>query len=531
MHPDLIQLIFGTIVPGALAAAVLALLIARLSHPRPQGPFPHATTRPAPEDAPLARHFAAGLAANPGGNAVHLLTDPQAALAARLALIEAARDSVDLQYYIWQNDTSGAILMAALRVAAARGLRIRLLIDDNGTAGMDETLASLDALAGVEVRLFNPFPMRRARVLGYLSDFHRLNRGMQNKAMVADASVAVLGGRNIGDDYFDRLAPGGLYMDLDVAVAGPVVADVCTQFDLFWNSPAAVPARLILAPLPPGAAATLLAAEAARLTRRDAPDHAQALTEARQGTGLLGPRAQIVWAPAQLVCDPPDKVVGLLHRRKLLWHYLARALGQPRRELVLITPYLVPGRAGVRLLRRLTRAGVRVKVLTNSYAATDVPLVHSGYAHRRKPMLRAGVELYEYAPDAEARRAPELKPGAFLGSEIKGTSPFSRNKLHAKVFAVDRERVFIGSFNFDPRSLRLNTELGLVIAAPGIAAMMSDAFTDFVPQRAWKVRHGARGRLIWSRPGEPDRLREPGVPRSHRIVLWIAQRLPIEWML
>ena len=532
MERDLIHLVVWALLACVITLIALTLLVARLSHRRPRGPFASAQTQIAPDSGAIARALRSRLANAPKDkSAVQLLSAPVDALAARLELIAAAEVSLDLQYYLWQNDIAGALMLRAVRKAAARGVRVRLLIDDNGTAGMDRVLAALDQMPGIEVRLFNPFPIRRARVLGYLSDFRRLNRRMHNKAMVVDGRVAILGGRNIGDDYFDPKSATGLYMDMDVAVAGPIVPPVCQQFDVYWNARPAIPARLMLGDCPKAEAEALLKDEELRLSAPEASTYRDTLQAHERMHAILGPDAKAILAEAQLIYDPPAKIRGMMRGRKLLWQYLIRALGQPAQELLLITPYLVPTRTGVRFLRRIARTGVSIKVLTNSYAATDVPIVHSGYAHRRRAMLRAGLEIYEYAPDAEAEHARGMRPGQFMGSAIKGTSPFSRNKLHAKVFAVDRARVFIGSFNLDPRSMRLNTELGVVIAAPEIASRISDSFAQFIPERAWRVRLGRAQQLRWSRPGQPELKREPGVPWTHRVFLAIAQRLPIEWML
>ncbi|PWE48853.1 hypothetical protein DEM26_15510 [Thioclava sp. NG1] len=532
MKLELLHILGFALLAGLIALAGLTLIVARLSHRRPKGPFPESKMQVAPETGRFATALQDRLAGLETKNAVQLLADPLDALAARLELIEAAEVSLDLQYYIWQNDTAGAIMLGALRRAAGRGVHVRLLIDDNGTAGMDRTLAALDELPNVEVRLFNPFPIRTARVLGYLSDFRRLNRRMHNKAMIADGRMAILGGRNIGDDYFNSLSESGLYMDLDVAVAGPVLAQIGKQFDLYWNAPPAIPAEKMLGSCKAAEAEDIIKDEEVRLSEPEAKRYAADLRHPDRLSRLLSGKAPVIFAEAQLIYDHPSKIHGLLQGRKLLWQYLVRALGQPMQELVLITPYLVPTRTGVRYLKRIAKSGAKIKVLTNSYAATDVALVHSGYAHRRKGLLRAGIELYEYAADAEDRRPNERnRRERLLGSDIRGTSPFSRNKLHAKVFAVDRARVFIGSFNFDPRSMRLNTELGIVIAAPEIASEISETFKEFIPTRAWRLRLTRAQQLRWSRPGHGVRKREPGVPFSHRIFLWVAQRLPIEWML
>lgn len=523
LHGLPLLLLIAALVP--LAAAGLTLLAARLFHPRPKGPFAASQALPPPQGARLQALFATRLAGGGGSAVAHPLMDPLEALAARLDLIAAAEASVDLQYYIWHDDTAGALMLATLRAAACRGVRVRLLIDDNGSSGMDETLAALAALPGIEVRLFNPFPMRRARFLAYLADFRRLNRRMHNKAMVVDGTVALLGGRNIGDEYFNLLSPGGLYMDLDVAIAGPVVAEVAAQFDLYWNTPLSVPVAALVAAVDTPRLAWLTKAEASRLARPEARAYAEALAPARGA--VLAPEARFVQAAAHLVFDPPEKVIGLIESHRMLWRRLIRALGQPKAELVLISPYLVPTRAGVKALGRFAEMGVRVRLLTNSFAASDVPLVHSGYAHRRKPLLRRGVEIWEYAPDAETRRPPS----DFFTARLQGVAPFSRNKLHAKIFVVDATRLFIGSFNFDPRSMRLNTELGLVLDAPELAGAISRSFDDFVPERAWQVRLADDGGLQWSRPFEAPRSTEPGTGPGSRILLAIAQRLPIEWML
>jgi putative cardiolipin synthase len=524
----LILLLALVALPPFLAGAVA--LWTRLRHPCPRGPFPPGHALPPATTGPIAAFQARLASAAPDTpELVRLLEEPSAALAARLELIAAAQASVDLQYYIWQDDTAGARMLAALRAAAGRGVRIRLLLDDNGTQGMDERLADLNSLPGAELRLFNPFPLRRARLLSYLTDFRRLNRRMHNKAMVVDGGMAILGGRNIGDDYFNTLAPGGLYMDLDVAVAGPVVAEVQAQFDAYWNAPPSVPAAQIL-PAPTSArSAELRAQEAARLARPAARPDTEALAEARRACPLLAPDSPFLPARTRLVADPPEKIGGRVPARQLLWTRMRRALGHPRQELILMSPYLVPMRPGLRLFTRYLREGVQLRLLTNSFAATDVPLVHSGYAHRRRALLRRGAELYEYAPPGHSPRPAR----DFLENPPQGVAPFSRNKLHAKVFVVDQERLFIGSFNFDPRSLRLNTELGLVIDCPEAAQAVAANFERIATAHAWRLQLGpspAR-RLLWTRPGAEPLRHEPGATLGSRLVLGIAQRLPIEWML
>ena len=522
-------LLLLTSLAAAILAALAVLLAARLTHPRPRGPFPASHSLPPRPGAPLTRALAARLPSAPDQSAVQLLQDPIDALAARLELLRMAQVSVDLQYYIWQDDTSGGMMCAALLEAAARGVRVRLLLDDNGTYGLDRTLAILAHTPNIEVRLFNPFPLRRFRALGYLSDFRRLNRRMHNKAMIADGQVAILGGRNIGDIYFNTLGPEGLYLDMDVAISGPSLPEAARQFDRYWNSPLSVPADLILPP----PHADDLAAEQNRLAARLATPRAQRYAAALQSENAAplfgGAALPVHWAKAHILADTPEKMGKTrTHGPDLVWQTLLETIGQPQRELALVSPYFVPTRAGVKALRRYAASGVKVRILTNSLASTDVPVVHSGYAHRRRPLLRAGVELYEYAPDVHPARR---KLTELLGPEIKGTSPFSRNKLHAKVFAVDRARVFVGSFNFDPRSMRLNTENGVLLEAPELTEDITAMFEATVQNFAWRVTIARNLRLRWARAGEPVQTREPGTRLGTRILLGIAQRLPIEWML
>lgn len=519
-----------------LLVAVLGLMLlvsgavvlwARLRHPLPKGPFAHSGSLPPHPE--LAARFAPDLADHPGENALNLLEDPTLSLAARLELIEAARSAIDLQYYDWMEDTAGALMLSALRRAGARGVRIRLLLDDNSTAGRDHLLAALRAIPELELRLFNPFPLRRPRFLAYLADFPRLNRRMHNKAMIVDGAIAILGGRNVGDDYFNGLGPRGLYMDLDFAIAGPLIEDLARVFDSYWNAPLSIPADAILPATAPWELETALAHEVMLLSHPEALSYGETLAELHREGHLLGrgatPRQ---FAPVELVYDPPEKPIQTrLRRKEMLWTRMRRALGPPKSELMILSPYFVPMRSGVRLLARIAKTGVKLRIVTNSFAATDVALVHSGYAHRRPALLRQGAMLYEFAPNA----VPTRRVSTLLKSRLHGTAPFSRNKLHAKVFIVDRARLFLGSFNFDPRSIRLNTELGVIVHSPEIAAMIADRLDALIPERCWRVTLSRTQRLSWSRPGEAIQHSEPGTTLPARIALAVARRLPIEWML
>lgn len=464
---------------------------------------------------PLARAY-------PRLSGVIALADGRDAFAARARLADAAERTLDVQYYIWQKDMSGTLLFEALRRAADRGVRVRLLLDDNNTYGLDTFLAAANAHRNFEVRLFNTFKLRRWRVLGYLTDFARLNRRMHNKSFTADGLVTIVGGRNVGDEYFDA-GQGALFIDLDVLAAGPVVKDVANDFERYWTSPLSRPAKRVLPDIGPPAIAAVMAA-AARVARDPAAlAYTQALAKSPFVQELLAGKLPFDWTSARLVSDDPAKAQGRVKKGVLVSQRLMEIFGSPERELQLVSPYFVPMARGVEALAALARQGVRVTVLTNALEATDVPAVHAGYAKRRKPLLAAGVALFELRREASGRRT---KGHGLMGS--------SGSSLHAKTFSADRARVFVGSFNFDPRSQRLNTEMGLVIDSPALAQSIADAFADDISARAYEVRLGSTGKLQWVERKDGQELvheREPGASLWRRLTVSVLSRLPIEWLL
>jgi putative cardiolipin synthase len=473
----------------------------------------------------LSRALATDLAAHPGQSGIHALPNPRDAFAARAVLAAAADKSLDVQYYIWHGDTAGTLMFEALWQAAERGVRVRLLLDDNNTAGLDPTLAALDAHPNIELRLYNPFVQRGARTLGYLTDFSRLNRRMHNKSFTADNHVTVVGGRNIGDEYFG-VGSGVVFADLDVMAVGPAVGEVSKEFDLYWNSASAYPAAGLLdAPSPQGAAQLQARFAAAR-----ADPQAVAYLEAMRTTpvvrDLLAHTLSFEWTRAQLVHDDPAKTLDTEKRVDLLlFPDLVRAIGRPQKSLDLVSPYFVPGEEGTAALVAVAARGVTVRILTNSLAASDVSAVHAGYAKRREALLRAGVRLYELKPTA-GQELPDSRTG--MGSS-------SSSGLHAKTFAVDRERIFVGSFNFDPRSALLNTEMGLVVDSPVLARGLAEGFDTDVPLIAYEVRLAADGRsLQWverSAAGEKVFDTEPETSAMRRLGVGVMSVLPIEWLL
>ena len=510
--------------------------------------------------------------AHPGQSGIFPLSDAREAFAARVLLARAAERTLDVQYYIWRADTTGTLLLEALHEAAERGVRVRLLLDDNGTAGMDGVLAALDTHPLVQVRLFNPFRVRRPKWLGYLTDFARANRRMHNKSFTADGQATIVGGRNVGDAYFGA-TDGVLFSDLDVLAVGPVVPQVAQDFDRYWDCASSFPAAQVLPPAEPAQLQALAAR--ARSAEHDPRAAAYVAAVARLPfvRELVQGRLAMQWAPTRMVSDDPATGLGRARDRSLMVRQLADILGSPASHVDLVSPYFVPGAAGAKAFEAMRQRGVQVRVLTNALEATDVTAVHAGYARRRRRLLRAGVELYELrrsaappgAPahrrgllwrrragtgsaglDGDARAPGRLRKGGSSGTggsggaggksskSGKGAFGSSGSSLHAKTFAVDGRHVFIGSFNFDPRSVHLNTELGFVIDSPALAREVDAAFDGPVPQQAYTVQLDDRGALRWTEQvdGQPvHHHTEPGTRWWQRAGVVLLSWLPIEWLL
>ncbi len=504
--------------------AVIAILLAITSRLPSQEGRPPSVQLTDTADTLLGRGVEPLAAAHPGRSGVLPLSDGGDAFAARVALADAAERSLDVQYYIWHGDMSGTLLFEALHRAADRGVRVRLLLDDNNTAGLDPLLATLDTHPMIEVRLFNPYPHRRWRWLGYLTDFSRLNRRMHNKSFTADSQATVMGGRNVGDEYFDA-GEGVLFVDLDVIAVGPVVDEVSRDFDRYWASDSSYQLAGLVPAVSDDALSQLEAA--ASLVERDpaAREYVRALAESEYREALRAGELELEWVPVRLLSDDPAKGLGQAPRESLLSERLREVVGLPAAELQIVSPYFVPTEWGVEYLVGLANQGVRISILTNSLEATDVAAVHAGYAKRRKALLQAGITLYEMKREASAAPLTRRK--------LTGSSASS---LHAKTFAADRQRSFIGSFNFDPRSAKLNTEMGLVVESPALAGGIADAFVELVPGNAYRLQQGPDGELQWVEEGggageAKVHDEEPGTGFWLNAAVSFMSVLPIEWML
>ncbi|WP_313137031.1 phospholipase D family protein [Paracoccus jeotgali] len=505
-----------------VVVVALAIVVARLIFPTPDiSARPASTAIPADETTLLGRLMAEGMAAHPGKSGVLPLQSGHDALASRLSLAAAAQASIDAQYYIWQDDTSGILLLNALQQAAARGVRVRLLLDDNGVPGLDPYIAALNAQENFEIRLFNPSMLRRPKLLGYSFDFFRMNRRMHNKSFIVDGAAAIIGGRNIGNDYF-QVGAEAFYVDMDALATGQIVPETAAMFDDYWNSASVFDVATIIRGQ--GDAEGFRA----RVDQvRDSAEAATLLDEFRNSAERYAENAaNIEWTEVQLVADDPVKGLGTATRDQLMITRLAEILGGIESRLDLVSAYFVPGRQGTRVFGDLARSGVKVSILTNALNTTDVLMVHAGYSRYRRALLEAGVQLYELKLRGEMTSERELQINPF---GLSGAS------LHAKTFAVDGQRIFIGSFNFDPRSATLNCEMGFLIDSPTLAERVSRNFDGQVEQVSYRPALTPENKMIW-RERAPDGTmvvyqEEPEATWFQQIALVVIGVLPVEWLL
>ena len=434
-------------------------------------------------------------AEHPDKSGFHLLPQGVDAFVARAMLAISAERSIDAQYYLLHNDLVGTLFIGLLLDAADRGVRVRLLVDDMALDDAKDIGAlQLDAHANVEVRVFNPFGRNLSRWIQYLSRFGDVTRRMHNKSFTVDNGVTVIGGRNIGNEYFDA-DPNLLFGDLDVLAVGPVVEAVSTMFDLYWNSDISYPV------------ASLVRHEATASDLAGARKNLDAFFRAHQQSSYLqglreNPLIDLIydwsfefeWGGARVLYDHPDKIRAARDQHHLkLTTQLRSHTARVEQELCIISPYFVPGRDGVEMLLDLRRRGVRVRVLTNSLASTDVSVVHAGYARYRRRLLRGGVELYELDNTLSRQERRERK----------GPYKSSRGSLHVKSFIHDRKQVFIGSMNFDPRSLVENTEIGVLIDSTDMALEIGKWFDLIATRGAFRLeleagRSGGE-KIVWYR--------------------------------
>lgn len=433
------------------------------------------------------------------------------ALVARASLADAAQQSIDVQYYIAHDGLTTRLLVQRLLQAADRGVQVRILLDDLTSHGQETRLVSLAAHDNVEIRVFNAVPSGRqsalARALFVLTNIQRMHRRMHNKLWIVDESVGITGGRNLGDEYYGASDEMN-FTDLDLLVVGPLVADMRASFEAYWNSPFAVPISQVVTSRPGADEVSLWRLrlrDRLRLAILERPGYVAYLRERYAARQVNDVAAGLLWAKGMVMADDPEKI-GTPERPSadsLLYSRVMERIAKVKRELVLVSPYFVPGKEGIELLRQLISRGVHVKVLTNSLAATDLPLVHGGYTLYREALLDAGVELYEM-------RSSMVRRKRFV--RLKATA-----SLHSKALVFDGETCFVGSLNLDPRSAFWNTEIGVLVEQQELSRQLSAlAIRGMDSEVSYRVMRDEYGHVRWHCDGP----RGPIVRRLEPGSLW-----------
>lgn len=460
---------------------------------------------------------------HPGSSGVYLLREADAAFAARMALARKAVDTIDVQYYIWHRDLTGLLLLDELKAAADRGVAVRLLLDDNGITDLDDILFELDAHPNIQVRLYNPFTVRKFKHAGYAFDFFRLNHRMHNKSFTVDGRATIGGGRNIGDEYFGT-ADGPNFVDLDILVIGASVEEVTDDFADYWNSASAYPIPLLV-DAPENRSGALEEAVEAKTADPRLNRYREEIERNDTVRKLLSGAPSLEWAETHLVSDPPTKTRKRLDDDELLVGQLTQLTGAIHGRLDIVSPYFVPGERGTEHFIDLAQRGVEVRILTNAQEATDVIPVHAGYAKYRHRLLEGGVQLYE------------LKAGKIPKTSRSDIGPFGSSgaSLHAKTFAVDGTRFYVGSFNFDPRSVMLNTEMGFIVDSAQTAEGIHNRFDTAILDDAYVLSLDEEGEIEWlehhSDGREVVHHHDPHTTRAARAAVIAIGWLPIQWLL
>lgn len=462
--------------------------------------------------------------AGSGEAGFHLLDNGLDALAARLQLIEEAEISLDIQSFEFRDQASTWLVMLQLLDAADRGVRVRLLVDDWGMMMDDDRLTALAEHPRLEIRLFNPFAARNVRAVDYIGHFSQIHRRMHNKLFIADNQVTILGGRNKGDAYFGG-TQGWHYMDLDMLALGPLSEEASASFDLYWNHQLAVPISDIARRTSDGELANARARLSAELANYPLAYERLSLGNGRIMEELSDGILPLIWARYTFMADHPDKILtppedASTHMVTQLYEHMEPVTS----DVLIVSPYMVPPETGMAQIQAWRDDDIRVRLFTNSLAANDQPIVHSGYAGYRTPLLDMGAELWEIQPQPQSERLMEQWNWVDDSSLT----------LHAKIMVFDDDRVFIGSPNFDPRSYNLNTEVAVLIESEALAEQSLDWFEANKTEVAWQLTLDD-GSLAWVNHtnGTPE-MRNDGEPEAGRFRRFGSRFwsiMPIEWML
>ena len=460
---------------------------------------------------------------------VHLLEGSMDALGMRTHLAECARRSLDIQYYILHDGLTTRMLIQSLLDAADRGVKVRILLDDMTSYGQDARIAALSCHDNIEVRLFNPLESGRrlalTRFVAFVARIQRLHRRMHNKLWVADGELAITGGRNLGDEYYGASSEMN-FSDLDLLVRGPLVAQMQASFELYWNSPFVQPIarfRLFVPSVEEHRLWRLRVRDRLKTAMRERQDYVSSLRQWQKdgcGQRLLESMEQV---QASLMVDSPEKIGTPDHPPvdELVFSPLIERVKAVKKQLTLVSAYFVPGELGMELLSELTARGVRVRVLTNSLAATDLPLVHGGYTLYRQALLEAGVELHEMSAIASPSRRWRM--------------PWrGKVSLHSKTIIFDEDSAFVGSFNMDPRSAFWNTEIGVLMDSPVLAAQLNQlAEQAMAPDISYRLQLSEKKHIQWQFQG-PRGLQVWRIESGsfwRRLLAWFSARMaPEGWL-
>jgi putative cardiolipin synthase len=474
-------------------------------------------------DTYLGKQLAGVADEHPDQSGFYPLSDGIDALSVRLLMAERAERSIDAQYYLIKRDNVGRAFLHALLRAADRGVRVRLLVDDIFTSGYDAGMAGLASHPNFEIRIFNPFARRSARFMDGITSFSRINRRMHNKSFTVDNQVTLIGGRNIADEYFGA-REDAKFADLDVLAIGPIVQDVSAMFDEYWNHERAAPIAAF-AKMPDDPAAELERVRAGlEQARQEIMETVYAAAVRDKVLEIIETDAhRFIWAPYTLAVDSPDKSFkSKAAEAASITTALRESLLAAEKEMIVISPYFVPRKAGIEAFTEVQNRGIQVTIITNSLAANNQSSVHGGYAPSRKPLLKAGVKIYEVRPDADVS-----------GSELTAASG-AKATLHTKAFIVDQKELFIGSFNFDPRSANINTELGVIIRSPELAEQMSTTIAVVLAKQTFEVFLNEKGQLRWRALEDGEEViykKEPQTSWWQRFKAGFMRMLPIRGQL
>lgn len=449
-------------------------------------------------------------------------------IASRVHLIRNAKYTLDLQYYIWADDFVGNLMLYELLKAADRGVKIRLLIDDQNGTKLDTQLKALATHPNIQIKLYNPYKFRNIRVIDYIFRTAKINRRMHNKLIVADGIIAVTGGRNISSEYFDA-SYSFQFTDLDVLFFGTAVKKANTVMNQFWNNQLSYPVEQFLKK---GTSKDLkqLREHFNALEHKETTVDDKVNAEQEELANDLK-RNQMAWAHAEFLADSPDKTLGLATQDQMISHQISQQMGEAQYKMDLIAAYFVPTKAGTEYISQFSSKNVDIQILTNSFVANDVAMVHAFYQKYRKDLLKNGVKLYEFKPYIERQRRTwyEVATGNVIPKKGK-----NKSSLHAKFITID-QNVFIGSFNLDPRSFNLNTEVGLVVHSKELQNTISQMFNQSLPLVAYELKLNSEGEIVWLDHQENGAIIEfktdPHTTRFQRFIMYSVSYLPIEWMM